>query len=123
MPTTRSQNAKQKRLMTGVPEKNQEIPQFYFRHTALQLELLVFSLVISLREANFALYVDCLTKLTPWFFSLDLTSYAKMGASPYSRHGQSKHNQTRNCHGVHEWQLHCSQNQQSVVLHGSGPGT
>ena len=36
----------------------------------------------------------------------------KMGASQYLRHGQSKHNQPRSCHGVHEWQLHCSQNQQ-----------
>ena len=57
--------------------KNQEIPQFYFWHTALQLELLVFSFVKSLREANFALYVDCLTKLTPWFFSLNHTNYAR----------------------------------------------
>ena len=82
MPTTRSpwsQNAKQKGLMTGVHEK---IRRFHSsisgtRDTALQLELLVFSFVKSLREANFALYVDCLTKLTPWFFSLDHTNYAR----------------------------------------------
>ena len=45
----------------------------------------------------------------------------KMGSSPYLRHGQSKHNQPRSCHGVHEWQFHFSQNQQSVLLHGCGP--
>ena len=52
---------------------NQDIPQLYFWHTALELELLVFSLVRFLREANFALYVNCLTKLTPWFFTTPTT--------------------------------------------------
>ena len=75
-PTTRSpwsQNAKQKRL----PKKNQEISQFCFWHTTLQLELLVFIFVRSLRETHFALYVYCLTKLTPWFFSFDHTNYTR----------------------------------------------
>ena len=44
-----------------------------------------------------------------------------MGVSPYLRHGQSKHNQPRSCHGVHEWQLHFSQNKQSFLLHGCRP--
>ena len=125
MPTTRSpwsQNAEQKRLMTGVLEKNQGIPQFYFWYTALQLELLVFSFVKSLREANFALYVDCLTKLTLWFFSLDHTNYArwvpvhicdmvslstiKPEAAMEFMNGNFTVRKTN-----------------SVLLHGSGPGT
>ena len=125
MPTTRSpwsQNAEQKRLMTGVLEKNQEIPQFYFWHTALQLELLVFSFVKSLREANFAMYVDCLTKLTPWFFSLDHTNYARWvpvhicdmvslsTISPEAAMEFMNGNFT-------------VRKTNSVLLHGSGPGT
>ncbi len=39
--------------------------------------LLVLMSVRSLREANFALYMDCLTQLAPWFFSLDHTNYAR----------------------------------------------
>ena len=31
----------------------------------------------SLRTSNFPLYVDCLTKLTPWFLSSNLTNYAR----------------------------------------------
>lgn len=33
--------------------------------------------VRSIREANFMLYIDALTKLVPWFFSLDHTNYAR----------------------------------------------
>ena len=53
------------------------VPQFYFWHTALQLELLVFTFVRSLCVAHFALYVGCLTKLTTLFFRLDHTNYAR----------------------------------------------
>lgn len=57
--------------------RNQESPQFQFWYMALQLELLVLTYVRSLRAANFPLYMDCLTQLAPWFFSLDHTNYAR----------------------------------------------
>ena len=125
MPTTRSpwsQNAEQKRLMTGVLEKNQEIPQFYFWYTALQLELLVFSFVKSLREANFAMYVDFLTKLTLWFFSLDHTKYARwvpvhicdMVSLSTIRPEPAMEFMNGNF---------TVRKTNSVLLHGSGPGT
>ena len=57
--------------------REQEIPQFQFWYTVLQLELLVLTYIKSLRTSNFPLYVDCLTKLTPWFFSLNHTNYAR----------------------------------------------
>ncbi len=55
----------------------QEVPQFNFWYTAFQLEVLVLTFVKSLRTGNFALYVDSLTKLAPWFFILDHTNYAR----------------------------------------------
>lgn len=58
-------------------ESKQEAPQFNFWYTALQLELLVLTFIKSLRTGNFALYVDSLTKLAPWFFILDHTNYAR----------------------------------------------
>lgn len=58
-------------------QQNKKIPQFQFWHTALHLELLVLTFIRSLREANFLMYVDCLTQLAPWFFSLDHTNYAR----------------------------------------------
>ncbi len=45
--------------------------------TTLSSELLVLSYIKSLRTANFSFYVDSLTKLAPWFFSLDHTNYAR----------------------------------------------
>lgn len=58
-------------------QKSQEIPQFQFWYTTLQLELVILSYVRSLREGNFDLYLDSLTHLAPWYFSLDHTNYAR----------------------------------------------
>ena len=58
-------------------QRKNNCPQFLFWYTALQLQLLVFTYIRSLREANFPLYVDCLTKLAPWCFALDHTNYAR----------------------------------------------
>ena len=52
-------------------------PQFQFWATALELELCVAVYVRSLREADFAMYLDALTELLPWFFALDHTNYAR----------------------------------------------
>ena len=41
------------------------------------LELLLLAFVRSFREANFELYIDALSKMVPWFFSLDHTNYAR----------------------------------------------
>ena len=34
-------------------------------------------LVYSLRQASFSVYLDALTELAPWFFTLDHTNYAR----------------------------------------------
>jgi len=52
-------------------------PHFLYWFTCLELELLVLAFVRSLRTGDFELYVDTLTKLTPWFFSLNHTHYAR----------------------------------------------
>ena len=43
----------------------------------LQLELLVFIYVRSVREENLLLYIDALSKLVPWFFALGHTHYVR----------------------------------------------
>jgi hypothetical protein len=58
-------------------QRKTESPQFLFWFTCLELELLVFSFVRSLRTGNFDLYLSTITKLTPWFFSLNHTNYAR----------------------------------------------
>ena len=60
-----------------IGRRKRESPQFQYWHVAFQLEVLVLSFVRSLRSANFQLYVECITKLTPWFFSLDHPNYAR----------------------------------------------
>ena len=52
-------------------------PQVHFWWIILQLELVVMIYVRSLREGNFLLYIDALTKIVPWFFSLGHINYAR----------------------------------------------
>ncbi|KAJ8372691.1 hypothetical protein AAFF_G00280200 [Aldrovandia affinis] len=52
-------------------------PQFQFWFIILQLELAVLIYVRSVREENFLLYTDALSKLVPWFFALGHTNYAR----------------------------------------------
>ncbi len=58
-------------------KRSQEIPQFQFWYTTLQLELLVLMFIKALRTADFPLYVDSLTQLVPWFFCLDHINYSR----------------------------------------------
>ena len=51
--------------------------QFAFWSNVMKFQTAVLLFVRSLREANFALYVDSLTNLMPWFFVLDRTNYAR----------------------------------------------
>ena len=43
----------------------------------LSLELLMLHYIRSLREGNFQLYVESLTQIMPWMFSLDHTHYSR----------------------------------------------
>lgn len=51
--------------------------QFLFWDTTLRLQLLVLAFIRSLRLGDFSLYVECLQKLSPWFFVCDQTNYAR----------------------------------------------
>lgn len=52
-------------------------PTFAFWDLVLQLEMLVLIFVRAHRERNFALYIDVLETLTPWFFVFDRQNYAR----------------------------------------------
>ena len=54
-----------------------ETPLFQYWSITLDFELSILLFVRSLREGNFDLYRDALTKLIPWFFALDHTNYAR----------------------------------------------
>jgi len=43
----------------------------------MALEVCTLIYVRSLREADFAMYLDALTELVPWFYALDHTNYAR----------------------------------------------
>ena len=58
-------------------ERKVNCPQFHYWTTTMELEVCVLTYVRSLREANFAMYLDALTELAPWFFALDHTNYAR----------------------------------------------
>ena len=58
-------------------ERKRSCPQFQYWATAMALEVCTLIYVRSLREADFAMYLDALTELVPWFYALDHTNYAR----------------------------------------------
>lgn len=58
-------------------QRRDNIPQFRYWATVLELELLVQVYVRSLRQGSFVMYLDALTELVPWFHALDHTHYAR----------------------------------------------
>ena len=55
----------------------EENPQFQFWELVLSMELVIFSLVRSFREANFNLYCQALSALIPFFFANNNVNYAQ----------------------------------------------
>ena len=53
------------------------VPQFQYWYTALQLEVLLLGFLKSLRQADFPLYTDTLSKMLPLFFAMKHTNYAR----------------------------------------------
>ena len=58
-------------------QQKSAVPQFQYWYTALQLELLLFVFLRSLRLADFDMYVDALYRMLPWWFALNHTHYAR----------------------------------------------
>ena len=58
-------------------EQQSSKPMFMFWFTVLQLQLTLLVFVHSIRTGNFQLYVQSLTKIVSWFFSLDHYNYAQ----------------------------------------------
>ncbi len=58
-------------------ERKQNFPQFQYWAIAMELKICILTLVRSFREANFAMYLDALAELAPWFFALNHTNYAR----------------------------------------------
>ena len=58
-------------------KRRQQSPQFQFWELVLSMELVIFSLVRSFREANFDLYCQALTDLVPFFFANNNVNYAR----------------------------------------------
>ena len=55
----------------------QQSVHFYYWLKTLSLEIVMLLYVTSLREGNFQLYLESLTKIVPWMFALDHTHYAR----------------------------------------------
>lgn len=55
----------------------QKSPTFQYWDTVLNMELLGLIFIKSHREGNFALYIESLKALVPWFFALDHHNYAR----------------------------------------------
>ena len=58
-------------------EEMSKIPQFLYWTRVLDLQRLCLQFVRALREGNFDLYVQTLTKIAPWMFALDHTNYSR----------------------------------------------
>ena len=55
--------------------KKKTSPQFLYWYTVLDIELLTFTFIHSLREGDFNRYLQVLPHIIPWFFSLNHTHY------------------------------------------------
>ena len=55
----------------------QQSVHFYYWLKTLSLEVTLLLYVRSLREGNFQLYLESLTKIVPWMFALDHTHYSR----------------------------------------------
>ena len=58
-------------------KKKSESRQFNFWYQVLLLTVDVLLFIRSIREADFALYIDSLKNIAPWFFALDHTNYSR----------------------------------------------
>jgi len=54
-----------------------ESAQFQYWSITITLEAILLNFVRSIREGNFVLFVDCLKKICPWLFALDMVHYAR----------------------------------------------
>ena len=54
-----------------------ECPQFQFWLLILNMELTIFTMIRSFREGNFALYLESLAELIPYFFANNNVNYAR----------------------------------------------
>ena len=57
--------------------KKDESPQFKFWYQILHLEIDMLILIRSIRDSDFSLYKESLTRIVPWFFALDSSNYAR----------------------------------------------
>ena len=76
------------------PSRAELYQQFKFWLLILQLELAVLIYVRAIREGDFILYVDALTKIAPWFFA----NYARW--IPVERHGYTERRSSQGFHRV-----------------------
>ena len=57
--------------------RSQQSVHFYYWLKTLVLETLMLLYIRSLREGNFQLYLESLTKIVPWMFAFDHTHYSR----------------------------------------------
>ena len=62
--------------INGVKHKHSSV-QFDYWLKTLSLEITLLLFVRSIREGNFQLYLESLTKIVPWMFALDHTHYSR----------------------------------------------
>ena len=58
-------------------EQCKKYPQFRYWQTVLEVELIIFTFIRSIREANFSLYQESLSNLIPYFFANDNVHYSR----------------------------------------------
>ena len=58
-------------------QRIQESPTANYWFTAIDLILILFMFVKSIRESNFKLYVKVIELMLPWYFALDHTNYSR----------------------------------------------
>ena len=58
-------------------EEHKSVPQIYYWYTIMQLQLLLLVVLRLICSSNFNQYIDSLSKIIAWFFSVGHTNYAQ----------------------------------------------
>lgn len=72
-----SANTQTEPFETWCTQRAQQSVQFNYWLKTLSLEIILLLYIRAIREGNFELYVQSLTKIVPWMFALDHTHYSR----------------------------------------------
>ena len=103
-------------------ERVDSSPQFQFWFIILQLELVIFIYVRSVREGNFLLYIDTPSKIVTCFFLHRIYTLCQMDPSSPARNVDTGNQASKCIRTVSGWKLHYKEDNTCILYCSYWPG-